>query len=664
MALLARSALLRMAVVFGLLFHIFTPLEAADVLLYSLVKSQGWQQTSPAEIARSGGDKFVFQAGIIETAPGRVGTASVQFPVTSIERPLSRANDSLYDLTYANSSPPAGGPETTTIAGFDAAYPNGTYLLRMTTANDGTRVVSGGLEGDAYPTVPQISNFADAQQIRPENPFILSWFPFVGGTASDFIHLRVVDGYDTIYTTGLPGSANALDGTSTGATIPSGLLMPGKSYRLILLFAKAVSIDRTSYPGATGYTGYGQTLYTTIRTTGVPMLPPTIVSQPTSLSVRLGESAAFSVTATGTEPLLYQWFFNEQVISNGTSALLSISSAQLTDSGTYTVRVTNPAGESTTSQPATLTVATSTAKSFNRVISLDGNGSFVSIPSDASLQNGQAFSLELWCFPTATAGNKFGTIVNKGDGASGGSARSYELRWTHDSLISFNLYLERASDLPDFIALQAPVPSNQWTHVAGTFSGTTGIAALYINGVLASEDTGLLGRQMRQTSLPLVLGWTPSFPDTYASGFLDEVRVWAVTRTPTDINTDLGCTLTGVEPGLSGYWNFDSDTLEDRSSDGFTATATGKVTIIQQPLNEDLLRGCDRALIVSVVSVQALAPRWAVKARIGSSYMIESSSDLLNWKDFISLPDEQRSLKFQPLGTSMLREFFRGKEQQ
>jgi hypothetical protein len=664
MAFLAQSAFKRMALVCGVLFHICAPIDAADVLLFSLVKSQGWQQTGPAEIARSGGDKFVFQAGIIEAAPGRVGTASVRLPVTSIERALSRANSSAYDLTYANSSPPTGGPEITTIAGFDAAYPNGTYMLRVSTANDGTRVLSGNLDGDAYPTVPQVSNFADAQQIDPRNPFTVSWFPFVNGTTSDFIHLRVVDGSRTIYASGLPGAANALNGTSTGATIPTELLQPGKTYRLILFFAKAVSIDRTSYPGATGYTGYGQTLYTTIRTIGSPMLPPTIITQPTSQSVRLDESAAFSVTATGTEPLLYQWFFNDQVIANGTNALLFISSAQLTDAGTYTVQVTNPAGEPATSQPATLTVTTTTEESFNRVISLDGNGSFVSISSDPSLQNGQAFSLELWCFPTATAGNKFGSIVNKGDGASGGSARSYELRWTPDNMISFNLFMERASDMPDFIALQAPLPSNQWTHVAATFSGATGTAALYTNGVLANEVTNLLGRQIRQTSLPLVLGWTPTFPDTYASGFLDEVRVWAVARTANDIMTDLGCMLTGVEPGLSGYWSFASDTFEDGSGHGLTATATGNVTIIQQPLNEILLSGCDRALIAPVGAPDAVAPRWAVKGRIGASYMIESSSDLLNWKDFISLPDQQGSLNFQPFGAGISREFFRGKKHQ
>lgn len=663
MALQAQSAFIRTALFLGLCLNFHARLNAADVLLYSIVKSQGWQQTGPAEIARSGGDKFVFQAGIIEAAPGRVGTASVQFPVTSIERPLSRENASSYDLTYANSSPPTGGPEITTISGFDAAYPNGTYLLRVSTANDGTRIVSANLVGDAYPTVPQISNFVDAQQIDPGKPFTVSWFQFVGGTTSDFIHLRVVDGSRTIYASGLPGAANALNGTSTGTTIPTELLQSGKAYRLILFFAKAVSIDRTSYPGATGYTGYGQTLYTTIRTIGSPMLPPTIITQPTSQSVRLGESAAFNVTATGTEPLLYQWFFNDQVIDNGTNALLTISSAQLTDAGTYTVRVTDPVGETVTSQPATLTVTT-TEESFNRVISLDGKGSFVSISSDASLQNGQAFSLELWCFPTATAGNKFGSIVNKGDGASGGSARSYELRWTPDNMISFNLFLERASDMPDFIALQAPVPSNQWTHVAATFSGATGIAALYTNGVLANDVNDLQGRQMRQTSLPLVLGWTPTFPDTYASGFLDEVRVWAVARTANDIITDLGCTLTGVEPGLSGYWSFASDTFEDGSGHGLTATATGKVTIIQQPLNESILSGCDRALIVPVVVAQPGAPRWAVKGRIGASYMIESSNDLLNWTDFISLPDQQQSLNFQPLGAGTSREFFRGKRHQ
>jgi endonuclease/exonuclease/phosphatase family metal-dependent hydrolase len=82
---------------------------------------------------------------------------------------------------------------------------------------------------------------------------------------------------------------------------------------------------------------------------------PAITAQPQSLSVTNGATAAFSVTATGTLPLAYQWRFNSADISGATDSTYSRTNAQITDAGSYSVLVTNIAG-SVTSVTATLTV--------------------------------------------------------------------------------------------------------------------------------------------------------------------------------------------------------------------------------------------------------------------------------------------------------------------
>ena len=86
---------------------------------------------------------------------------------------------------------------------------------------------------------------------------------------------------------------------------------------------------------------------------------PSITSQPASQTVAVGGTASFSVTATGTAPLAYQWKFNGTSISGATSATYSISNVQTSNAGNYTVTVSNSAG-SVTSNTATLTVSTST----------------------------------------------------------------------------------------------------------------------------------------------------------------------------------------------------------------------------------------------------------------------------------------------------------------
>ena len=85
-------------------------------------------------------------------------------------------------------------------------------------------------------------------------------------------------------------------------------------------------------------------------------VPPSITTQPVSQSVTVGSNVTFTVVATGTPPLSYQWKKNGVDIAGATAAALSLSNAQLGDAGTYSVVVTNGAG-SVTSNPATLTVS-------------------------------------------------------------------------------------------------------------------------------------------------------------------------------------------------------------------------------------------------------------------------------------------------------------------
>jgi hypothetical protein len=83
---------------------------------------------------------------------------------------------------------------------------------------------------------------------------------------------------------------------------------------------------------------------------------PTITAQPANQSVTLGQTAIFSVTATGTAPLGYQWQKNGGNISGATTASYTTPTTVAGDSGAnFDVVVSNTVG-SQTSAMATLTV--------------------------------------------------------------------------------------------------------------------------------------------------------------------------------------------------------------------------------------------------------------------------------------------------------------------
>lgn len=82
---------------------------------------------------------------------------------------------------------------------------------------------------------------------------------------------------------------------------------------------------------------------------------PVILAAPTSESVVAGTHVALSVTAFGADPLTYQWRKNDVDLPGATAATLAFTPVQMSDTGNYSVVVTNPLG-STSSSAATLTV--------------------------------------------------------------------------------------------------------------------------------------------------------------------------------------------------------------------------------------------------------------------------------------------------------------------
>jgi len=104
------------------------------------------------------------------------------------------------------------------------------------------------------------------------------------------------------------------------------------------------------------------------------LVPPAITVPPSNQTAVVGTSASFTVTATGTTPLAYQWTFQGAKLPGATATTLLLTGLQATQAGSYAVVVTNTAG-SITSAVASLTVLSKGA-----IIGLSlSNGTSVSI---------------------------------------------------------------------------------------------------------------------------------------------------------------------------------------------------------------------------------------------------------------------------------------------
>jgi hypothetical protein len=107
--------------------------------------------------------------------------------------------------------------------------------------------------------------------------------------------------------------------------------------------------------------------------------PPVITTQPANQTVTLGHMATFSVVASGTAPLSYQWSKNGTPIAGATATSYTTPATTATDNGaTFSVLITNVAGNAT-SNTATLTVNSApviTTQPANQTVTLGHMATF------------------------------------------------------------------------------------------------------------------------------------------------------------------------------------------------------------------------------------------------------------------------------------------------
>lgn len=155
-----------------------------------------------------------------------------------------------------------------------------------------------------------------------------------------------VTGQSASFSVGAVGS-----GSLTYQWLFNGTNLPGATNSTLTL--SNVQTNNAGYYAAIAANSYGSTASS--NATLAVFVPPTIVTSPISQTVLVGNSASFSVVASGTPPLRYQWRFSGGNIAGATNSTFTISAVQTNDAGRYKAVVYSPYG-SAESSDARLTV--------------------------------------------------------------------------------------------------------------------------------------------------------------------------------------------------------------------------------------------------------------------------------------------------------------------
>ncbi|MED5622165.1 immunoglobulin domain-containing protein [Ideonella sp. BN130291] len=237
---------------------------------------------------------------------------------------------------------------------------------------------------------------------------------------------------------------------------------------------------------------------------------PTIVEPPVGTSAAQGTYAFFSVVASGTRPLRYQWQRNGVDIPGAVYDVLLLTSVTPGDAGTYRVIVSNAVGNVTSNgavltvtapvapsviaQPESLSVAAGATASF--FVAADGTGPL----SYQWLRDGTAIAGAIGAVYTtpattlADSGAHFQVRVTNAVGSV--LSNSVTLTVTPPVLAAPQITTQPADrtaavgDTTSFIVLAtgSPAPTYQWQRNGSPIAGAT--SASYTTPTLVAGDNG------------------------------------------------------------------------------------------------------------------------------------------------------------------------------
>ncbi len=227
---------------------------------------------------------------------------------------------------------------------------------------------------------------------------------------------------------------------------------------------------------------------------------------------------------------------------------------------------------------------------WNQACSFAGTASsFVAAPGYSQLNITGSFTIEMWVNP---------------DSAASGAQILLQKREVGNN-VGYTLYLSsgkvaiRTNSSTRLIG-KTVVPNNQWTHVAGTYTSSTGVFRVFINGVQDTTST-IAGAAPVSNTDSLLIGRGSNNP---FNGMMDEIRIWNRDLSATEIlmimRSSLG-TNSGIYQGLVASYTFQNSTgsgtlfsLNDFSGNNLTAFNKGAsaVSFANQPGNTISINDC------------------------------------------------------------------------
>jgi hypothetical protein len=229
----------------------------------------------------------------------------------------------------------------------------------------------------------------------------------------------------------------------------------------------------------------------------------------------------------------------------------------------------------------------------NNSIQFDGNNDKIQVTGSAGFNSGNALTVEAWINASSWKPQSWqGTIVGKDQSNETG----YVLRCGNNGILSFTIGLGNTNWNE---VVSAPVmQTNTWHHVAAVMDN--GTLRIFVDGVLVGSKAS--SAILPSTNL-LLIGESAGFSGRVFDGKIDEVRIWNVARTQTQIQADMSVDLPTTTANLLGYYKM--DTIANNTTPNHVGTASTQGILQNFPANPLVAGYFVPTLDISVKGVSA-----------------------------------------------------------
>ncbi|MEO8211347.1 MAG: LamG-like jellyroll fold domain-containing protein, partial [bacterium] len=161
--------------------------------------------------------------------------------------------------------------------------------------------------------------------------------------------------------------------------------------------------------------------------------------------------------------------------------------------------------------------------SGNYAVSFNGFNSYIAVPNTSDFNPSSALTLEAWVNPSALGPSTMSVI-----------GKNYQTSYFIGIQVSGRVVFYPKAGSSFRSRVTSVVPVNQWTHIAGTYDGTT--TSIYINGFLDTTTNAFSGAVgTNSDSLFLGADRVGSTTSLFFKGRIDNIRIWNGVRSSSEI---------------------------------------------------------------------------------------------------------------------------------